>query len=251
MELTPYKQWAPTSFDRRGLSLDDRQDWLVLPVTQTRDSGPLDRSNFESALKSLGGESDHVEVHRFGHWGPGWVEIIIVDPSNEGAVKEAQDICNSLENYPSLDDEHLSELELEEFNESWDSWGQSDYINRLGKELMNKAETSPLGYPMESLCEELGEMDMESSGFLDKAKEGVNWLYESCNDGVSINIAGLVSVTDIDQVINELDKLVYQRHVDSDIRKLCTFAGLAHLADEAVKRGCRLLSEIRRIQVNG
>jgi hypothetical protein len=83
--MQTYSQYRPTGFDSRGLGLPDRQDWLVLPVIQTRDSGPLEQSNFASALKAVGGESETVEVHRFGHWGPGWFEIIIVAPGSEAA----------------------------------------------------------------------------------------------------------------------------------------------------------------------
>jgi len=62
-----YREFSPTQFDTKGLGLDDRQDWLVASVSRTRDSDCLAESNFETALKSLGGEGDDVEVHRFSH----------------------------------------------------------------------------------------------------------------------------------------------------------------------------------------
>ncbi len=48
-----YGDWAPTDFDRRGAFLDDRADWLVFPCMRTRDSRPLEESNFQSALKQI------------------------------------------------------------------------------------------------------------------------------------------------------------------------------------------------------
>lgn len=79
--MQTYAEFRPTAFDRRGAFLDDdRRAWYVLPVTRTRDSGTFDQSNFETALRILGGESETCEVHRFGHWGPGWFEIILVHP---------------------------------------------------------------------------------------------------------------------------------------------------------------------------
>jgi hypothetical protein len=45
--MQEYKDFRPTAFDHKGAFLADNQNWLVIPVMQTRDSGPLDLSNFE------------------------------------------------------------------------------------------------------------------------------------------------------------------------------------------------------------
>ena len=115
--MQTYSTFQPTAFDRAGAgkygAMAERQDWLVVPVTQTRDSGVLDRSNFRSYLKALGGESDTVEVHRFSHWGPGWFEIIIIDPTDTAKVETAQEIADALEDYPIVDEDNYSELEYE------------------------------------------------------------------------------------------------------------------------------------------
>ena len=112
-----YKEFRPTGFDCKGLALDDRQEWFVLPCGRNRDSGCLDESNFACALKSLGGESDDVEVHRFGHWACGWFEIIIVRPES-AAEKEARDIEAALADYVVLDESDFSEREYEAANET-------------------------------------------------------------------------------------------------------------------------------------
>lgn len=109
--MIKYSDYSPTSFDSKGLVLDDQQDWLVLGLIKTRDSDCLDNSNFDCALNELGGESDVVEVHRFGHWGSGWFEIILIDPQAEYKIKIAEDIERSLANDPILDGELYSELE--------------------------------------------------------------------------------------------------------------------------------------------
>lgn len=116
--MIPYSQFCPTACDQRGLGLDDRQEWLVLGVSQTRDSGVLDRCNFAVALESLGGESDTVEVHRFGHWGPGWFEVILVAPGSP-AEREANAIEAALADYPVLADDRLSAMADEEAREAW------------------------------------------------------------------------------------------------------------------------------------
>lgn len=117
--MKPYKEFRPTSLDCRGLGLSEQQNWLVLGVAHNRDSGPLEESNFACALKELGGESDDVEVHRFGHWGPGWFEIILINPNSPEHVKLATEIEASLENYPVLDEQDFSEREQQEANDIW------------------------------------------------------------------------------------------------------------------------------------
>lgn len=124
--MQKYSEFQPTGFDEAGAFLDDRQDWLVVPCSKTRDTGPFNESNFQAALAMLGGESETVEVHRFGHWGPGWFEIIIVAP-NSDAAKIAEDIERRLEYYPVLDDEDLSSREWDDFVESWSSWGAREF----------------------------------------------------------------------------------------------------------------------------
>jgi len=116
--MQTYSQFRPTGFDARGLSLPDQQNWLVAPCGRNRDSDALTESNFRCCLKALGGESDTVEVHRFGHWACGWLEIIIVQPGSD-AERIANEIESSLADYPVLDDMDFSELENEQANEVW------------------------------------------------------------------------------------------------------------------------------------
>jgi hypothetical protein len=110
--------------------LEDREDWLMVPVSQTRDSEALDRVNFAAALSILGGEGEDVEVHRFGHWGPGWYEVIIVRPGTE-AAKGAEDIAARLEDYPVLDEDELSREEWEEACAMWEGMRPKDRIEYM------------------------------------------------------------------------------------------------------------------------
>ena len=128
--MKTYKEFRPTDFDQH-IELDARENWYVLPVSRTRDTGVYEESNFEAALKILGGESDTVEVHRFGHWGPGWFEIILVHPSR---LMESEEIESSLEEYPLLDDEDISRREFEAAGEDWESYGQRDFLSALSRQ---------------------------------------------------------------------------------------------------------------------
>jgi hypothetical protein len=130
--MKTYSEFAPTSFDPKGLVLSDKQDWLVAPVTHNRDSDHMTESNFDTALSEIGGEGDDVEVHRFGHWGPGWFEIILVRPGSEAAEK-AEKIEKRLENYSILDEDDMCRRENDAYNEQWTSWGAQEFVREVSK----------------------------------------------------------------------------------------------------------------------
>ena len=119
--METYKSFRPTQFDAAGLALPDQQNWFVAPVSQTRASEALSRANFAATLEALGGESDTIEVHRFGHWGPGWFEIIIIDPADSERVKIAEDIESGLADCPIVDEELFSRLEDEDCAATWEN----------------------------------------------------------------------------------------------------------------------------------
>ena len=129
IELQRYRDWAPMVGDPPGLYSDNREDWFAL-CSRCRDSQALGESNFDACLELLGGESDTVVVHRFNHWGPGWVEIIIAHPSREEDVLA---IAERLTDSPVLDEEDLSRRESEATAELWDNMGMGDRMDLLKK----------------------------------------------------------------------------------------------------------------------
>ena len=133
--MQKYAVFAPTCFDPKGLNLPDQQEWLVCPVSRTRDSGPFSESNFATMEKMLEGidpdGNDH-ENHRFNHWGPGWFEILIVRPHSTClSLAEEAELC--LEDYPLLDEEDHSRREYEEACESWEWIDRRDRIEICAK----------------------------------------------------------------------------------------------------------------------
>lgn len=117
--MKTYKEFRPTQFDSHCF-VDERENWFVAPVSRNRDSDALSRSNFAVLTQQLGDEGENTfEIHRFGHWGPGWFEIILINPNNESLVKIGNDAEDSLADYPVLDDEHFSCEESEEASEVW------------------------------------------------------------------------------------------------------------------------------------
>jgi len=105
-------------------------DYYVF-LSRTRDSDCLTQSNFDVALRDLGGETgaregpdgDYypVTVVREGHWGVGWIEWIAIHKTNTAALEVADELAASLAYYPVLDDEDLSNREYEEAERIWSS----------------------------------------------------------------------------------------------------------------------------------
>jgi len=91
---------------------------LEVLMTRSRDSDLLTESNWDSALKSLGGESDSVVIHRFGHWACGWWEALCVEPGTD-AHNTALDLEAALASYPVLDEEDWSERQENEAQSIW------------------------------------------------------------------------------------------------------------------------------------
>src|SRR4030095_1862616 len=94
---------------------DDNWDCLL---TQTRDSGTLERSNFAAALHMVGGESDDVQILRYGHWACGWWEALAIKQGTLSHIV-ATDISNRLADYPIVDEDHLGNIEQEEADHIW------------------------------------------------------------------------------------------------------------------------------------
>lgn len=134
--MNTYRTFQPTGFDVKGLNAESRGigDFLVLPCGQNRDSGQLEQSNFAVALEMLGGESDTVQVHRFGHWACGWFELLLVDPTDTAHVAIAEDIEASLADYPVLNDEDFSNREYEAAAKYWEQMSVRARVQWLERE---------------------------------------------------------------------------------------------------------------------
>lgn len=99
---------------------------------QHRDSDALTRSNFQCALEAVGGEGDTVRVVREGHWAVGWVEWIAIHESDAKSLEQADEIVAALSDYPVVNDDHFSETEAEEANETWrECYGPQDRITYI------------------------------------------------------------------------------------------------------------------------
>lgn len=97
-----------------------------------RDSDNLDNSNFDTAVKLLGGESETVIIVRENHWAVGWVEWIAIHESDEQSLILADGIRDRLDNYPVLDEEDYSEREWKDFSSNCEQ-ATRDYCHKYHK----------------------------------------------------------------------------------------------------------------------
>jgi len=93
----------------------ERTDWLIVYAV-TRDSSTLERANFQAIERDLAGTRYTIE--RSGHWAVGWVDYLIIDPTDTEAVEIAERAQSRLEDYSILDESLWSEMELEAYSQN-------------------------------------------------------------------------------------------------------------------------------------
>ena len=125
-----YSEFKPTAFDSKGLACPNRQDWFV-GLTQNRDSGIVEESNFAVALACLTAIDKRVETASFGHWACGWIEVMLCPPDNPALTAELEAIQASLSDYPILCDTDHSEREQEAASEYWSSMTIGERVQHL------------------------------------------------------------------------------------------------------------------------
>lgn len=106
--------------------------WDYYPVLAvTRDSDPIDRSNYRVARALLDaveyeewtGETLPLQEAHETHWAVGWVRTILVHKDCLPLVEAADHLRGQRDNYAVLDEDDLSALEWEIASEYWaDLW---------------------------------------------------------------------------------------------------------------------------------
>lgn len=82
-------------------------------ITRDTSEGSVEASNWAVTIRELTkecgdeGEESGWETHQFGHWGPGWFEVILCKPGSK-AAELCRGFENSLADYPVLDFEDYS-----------------------------------------------------------------------------------------------------------------------------------------------
>lgn len=126
-----YSSFQPTGFDIKGLGLPEQQDWIVAGFRH-RDGDILEESNWEVTCKELP-EGDNVEIHRFGHWAVGWIELILVRPDTPES-RIAEEIEGALSDYPVLSDDDYSNRCWNAIHDEWENMSLCDRIELCAEE---------------------------------------------------------------------------------------------------------------------
>lgn len=189
-EMEPYAGFQPTGFDPKGLAAErmgfdeddsDRSTWLVVPVGLNRDSLILARSNWEAAtaeLERADTDGSDWETHRFGHWGCGWFEILIVRPES-AAHSAALSIEAALASYPILDEDAHSDLAAEQADEDWENWAASDFRSELERRYCGALEVDLWGVDSDDLRNLAREWDILSNDDEGLGFYGWGWFKQS------------------------------------------------------------------------
>lgn len=109
-------------------------DYVVL--TKNRDSGLLDQSNWDVAVKRLNAIEDKTEnpdasVYTWvaNHWACGWVEYLMVSKDAPiDIIAIAENICSEIEAYPVLDENDYSNRQSDAVSEYWASLSISERV---------------------------------------------------------------------------------------------------------------------------
>ncbi len=102
----------------------EREDWLVAHAMTGEDDAHnlIQVSNFQvmrSELEQIPQEGELASpyVECFSHFACGWIDYLLVDPRNAAQVAVAEDMLRQIEDYPLLNEDHLSQLECDRHEE--------------------------------------------------------------------------------------------------------------------------------------
>lgn len=115
-----------------NIKKDKNGQFMEVPYSTYSDysGGTVERSNCRTFLDMFKefGQKDLWEIYG-GYSTTGVLIRLSLYQDNE----EVKDVIDGLFNYPLINEDDLSELEIEIENEVWDSWIKSDLVNELEK----------------------------------------------------------------------------------------------------------------------
>lgn len=135
--------------DYGGFSPDDD----VVIAARTRDSGTLERSNYETIFSHLKETEENLASQhpadferaydanngdlliydfRAAHWAVGWVEYMLMSQHAPDSLQQAvASVLSALDDYPVFDEDHWSELEYNEVSEYWEGLTVADRLELI------------------------------------------------------------------------------------------------------------------------
>lgn len=117
----------------------------------------------------------------------------LLDPKNEEVADSILECLEALYDYPVINDDELSNYEMEQSYKEWESWGRYDFISGLEKRFDVELDFFPTEKFVD-YSEEQGQFVME---LFEKARERAN-VYWEAETGPGLYI-------DIDRVVEEVE----------------------------------------------
>lgn len=147
-EMKTYATWTPTPMDHSMGTFAEEHDWIVGPISITRDTPAwsVDASNWRvvlAQLENLDPETWCTKTH--GHWGPGWYQIILAQPGTEAHQVLAEAKVTLSDNVLLDDDEYFHTRRIHKTEQ----WENASYEDRV--EWLEKARMSTLHANMDTL----------------------------------------------------------------------------------------------------
>lgn len=141
----------------RNFSGDKNGDWWGSNYTQGGDYGgsTVELANFRT-LKEMAEELESEHGIFYKVWGGGHGSYQIFWNVNK-TPDEIVEVLNALEDYPSVNDDALSELEIELQDENWKDWAKRDWQRALEKKFGGDADgvsDNDLWQSFHDACEE-------------------------------------------------------------------------------------------------
>lgn len=190
---------SPTTYDSAANYCGaDLSAFYVAPISNTRDtSDALTLSNWRVISAELDKLIGHDEsgAHSFGHWACGWYELYLIHESDSAALQCADEWASSLANYPVADECDYSELEYEQEQYSWDSWGRRDWRNHVEKALQTYAPEDADSYWADELIDATPDCDTvldnlwrDCDGQAYHENDGPNFYFKQAAENLSASL---------------------------------------------------------------
>lgn len=119
--------------------IGDRYPEYYVLAARSRYSDIQEQSNYDAALRMIGGLSDTVIVVHSTHWMVKWLDTLLVHQDDTAAVAMAQSIVAKLKEYPYLDEDDYNERKAErraeyrkDIEEHPEQWEFEDIMKRYG-----------------------------------------------------------------------------------------------------------------------
>lgn len=100
---------------------------------------------------------------QFGDYGTVWtgIDASDIDAITWDQLQDLIDTCDGLADYPVIDEQVMSDVEMELQNEAWESWGRTDFQQELCKQITSEQENEEDKSALEDQIEQLTDKQID------------------------------------------------------------------------------------------